>query len=118
MMLTFMIVSLDSIDFQSAPRWVAAKRTLSLEACQRCHYLIGDRLHHFLQIGGFRGPRMAILFLGVKSMRFGNEFAVTALKDAVAAQVAVFAAKARIVVTEPFLDVEQLLRLPFGEIVH
>src|SRR5207245_10902480 len=82
------------------------------------HYLIGDRLHHFLQIGGFRGPSVAILFLGVKSMRFGNEFAVAALKDAVAAQVAVFAAKARIVVTEPFLDVEQFLRLPFAEIVH
>src|SRR5437899_719165 len=77
---------------------------LSLKAGQRRHHLIGDRLHHFLQVGGFRGPGMAILFFWVKSVRFGNEFAVAALKDAVAAQVAVFAAKARIVVTEPFLD--------------
>src|SRR5437016_12813968 len=62
--------------------------------------------------------RLAVLFLRIKSMRLGNELAVAALKDAVAAQVAVFAAKARIVVAEPLLDVEQLLGLAFGEIIH
>src|SRR5262249_14833365 len=91
---------------------------LSFETGQRRHDLIRDGLHHFLQIGTFRGLWIAVLFFSIKSMRLRNEFAVAAVKDAVAAEVAVFAAEARVVVTEPLLDVEQLLRLPLGEIIH
>src|SRR5262245_20813789 len=54
----------------------------------------------------------------MKSLLLRSEFAVAAIKDTVATQVAVFAPETRIVVAQTLFDIEKLLSLALGEVVH
>src|SRR5713226_3617557 len=111
-MLTFMI------EFSNMNFWPCSATASRLNATKGRHHLIRDRLYDFFQIRVFGVVRVTILLLSVKGIRLRSKFTVAAVKDAVAAQITVLASEARIVIAQALLDVEKLLGLPLGEVVH
>src|SRR5262249_19039916 len=88
---------------------------------QGCDYLVGHEPHQLLHVIRFRGVaicacgyRTLLALAGMNRRGLG----VAPAERVVTAQVAVLpAVEADVVVTEPLLKIEQLLRLPLGEVI-
>src|SRR5439155_26034809 len=96
------------------PPMMLTFRLISSSETQCRHDLVGDDPHQRFDVRSRRrlsiGAGGGMVLVAFEHLRLGGKFTVAALENAVAAQVAILAAEARIVIAESFLDVEQLLR--------
>src|SRR5439155_19407325 len=95
----------------------------STSSVQLRHHLVGDELNQFFNVGtGLPVTRLPVaagpgadaaalaagVVLALERLWLRHELAVAALEDAVAAQVAILHAEARVVVAQPLLDGQKL----------